>query len=271
MSLQLFDIEGCQQDWPPTDRAWQFGDGVFRTLYAEAGHVRDLVGQVTHLLHDARLLGLEPLPAVDTLSETTLRVIGRQGKFRLKWVISAGDSAGGYLRAGPARAMLAVSALPEDYHAPSQAPAWICKTALRTGGGAWAAAKHLNRLEQVLARQEQDPHAYVEGVMSDTDGYVASGISSNLFWLDAAQQLHTHPLQGVGVQGRTRARILALAEAQGKPVRLSRWSLQQFKENAVEALFCNSLWGCVPVASVDTWEPRQQTVAGSFNAELGFR
>lgn len=271
MSLQLFDVEGQAQNWPTTDRAWQFGDGVFRTLYAEDGHVRDLVGQVTHLLHDARLLELEPLPAVDTLSQTTQQVIGERGKFRLKWVVSAGDSAGGYLRAGPARAMLAMSALPGDYCPPAQVASWCCQTALRTGDGAWSTSKHLNRLEQVLARREQDPHTYAEGVMCDSEGALATGISSNLFWVDAEQQLHTHPLQGMGVHGRTRARILALAETRGTVVQMSRWSLAQFVDQAVEAFFCNSLWGCVPMASLSHWAPAQATVATQLNTELGFR
>lgn len=270
MSMLLFDLDGNSQNWPSTDRGWQFGDGVFRTLYAEDGHVRDLVGQVAHLVHDAQLLGLEPLPAVDVLSEATLKVIGSAGKYRLKWVVTAGDSAGGYLRAGPARTLLALSPLPADYRPPASISSWLCQTTLRGGGGAWNAAKHLNRLEQVMARKERDPHKFAEGVICDAHGDVASGISSNLFWVDREQQLHTHSLEEVGVQGRTRSRILALADEKGVPVLFSRWQPDYFKQHAVEAFFCNSLWGCVPLTLLDDWKPKQAIVCARHNQELGF-
>ncbi len=270
MSMLLFDLEGNPQNWPATDRGWQFGDGVFRTLYAENGHVRDLVGQVAHLIHDAKLLGLRPLPAVDVLSEATVNAIGSTGKYRLKWVVTAGDSAGGYLRAGPARTMLALAPLPDDYQPPASISSWVCQTTLRGGGGAWNAAKHLNRLEQVMARGERDPHDFAEGVICDVQGNVATGISSNLFWVDREQKLHTHPLDDGGVQGRTRSRILALVEEQGDPVRFSRWQPEYFKQHAVEAFFCNSLWGCVPLAKLDDWEPEQAVVCADYNRGLGF-
>ncbi len=269
MTMLLFDLDGNLQNWPATDRAWQFGDGVFRTLYAEDGHVRDLVGQVAHLLHDAQLLHLQPLPAVGQLSEVTTKVVGEQGKFRLKWIISSGDSAGGYLRSGPARTMLALSPLPDDYRPPQQINAWRCETVLQPAGP-WSAAKHLNRLDQVMARREQDPHVFPEGVMCDSQGHIASGISSNLFWVDRDQRLHTHPLDEQGVHGRTRARIIALAEKQGQPVALSLWKPEQFIDQAEEAFFCNSIWGCVPLQQFVGWSSRQTAICTSYNAGLGF-
>ena len=69
MSLILHDLDGQLRAWPATDRAWQFGDGVFRTGRVEQGQVDDLAGQLTHLLGDARKLALSPLPAPEALAQ----------------------------------------------------------------------------------------------------------------------------------------------------------------------------------------------------------
>lgn len=269
MTTVLFDLQGQVQNWPSSDRAWQFGDGVFRTVYAEDGQVRDLVGQVAHLLHDAQLLELQPLPSVAQLCETSQKVIGKLGKYRLKWVISGGDSAGGYLRAGAARTMLALAPLPDEYAPPNAIDAWVCCTRLQQGGS-WASAKHLNRLEQVMARRERDPHQFAEGVLCDVSGRLGSGISSNFFWVDSAQQLFTHPLDGAGVHGRTRNRILALADRQTAPVVQKAVDFATFSAQAVEAFVCNSLWGCVSVKSLETWSSAQNTQCAHYRQALGF-
>lgn len=267
MSLQLYDIEGRLQNWPDSDRAWQFGDGVFRTALVRQGQVRDLVGQLTHLLGDARRLRLDPLPDLDQLMEATSAVTRGQACARLKWVISAGDSSAGYVRAGPPRAMLALLPLPKDYRPLGQMQAWICSTRLSHSENT-RGAKSLNRLDQVLARTEQDPHQWPEGLMCDREGHLASGISSNLFWADPQGRLSTHPLDDCGVRGRTRARILALAEAAGQPVMQRSATPAEVFQEAAEILLCNSLWGVASVTSVADWSAQSEQFAKALRDAL---
>lgn len=264
MSMTLYDLSGQPTHWAPTDRGWQFGDGVFRTVRVVNGVVHDMVGQVAHLLHDAHLLGLEPLPAVDELCDATTRVARGLKQARMKWVITAGDSAGGYMRSGPATAVLAVSPLPETFEPPEQLHLWLCHTPVRPGGG-WSGAKHLNRLENVMARCERDPHERPEGLMCDYQGHVASGIMTNVFWVESDGTLCTHPLNAGGVHGRTRSRILAL----DTPVRLVQRAWSDWKQEAISAFVCNSVWGCVDVASVDDWVPAGSGRSEELNKELG--
>lgn len=271
MSMIVVDLNGRPQAWPPLDRAWQFGDGVFRTVCIRDGHVRDLVGQVAHLLHDAHLLKLDPLPEVEALCHASTALAAGHARGRLKWIISGGDSAGGYARSGPPRTMLALSSLPDDYRSPDTFAAWRCETPLRPGCG-WAGAKHLNRLDNVMARTERDPKTWPEGIMCDGAGCPASGISSNLFGLRHDGQLVTHPLAQGGVHGRTRARILALAEQQGQAVQLAALSWAQWNDEVTAAFVCNSLWGCVPLRAIDEWTGAECPQAVEFNValDLGF-
>src|SRR3546814_18241694 len=63
-----------------------------------------------------------------------------------------------------------------------------------------AGIKHLNRLEQVLARAEWRDPVYAEGLMRDMSGRVVEGVFSNLFIVEAGK-LRTVPLTLCGVAG----------------------------------------------------------------------
>ena len=158
------------------------------------------------------------MPAPEALAQASQRIAQGHKHARIKWVISAGDSFGGYARAGEPRTLIALSPLNASWRPPQHVHAWICHTRLQAAGD-WAGAKHLNRLENVMARRERAPSDCVEGLMCDAHGQLACGVSSNLFWRDRQGRLCTHPLDDCGVRGRTRARILAAAEAQGEAVR----------------------------------------------------
>jgi 4-amino-4-deoxychorismate lyase len=73
-----------------------------------------------------------------------------------------------------------------------------------------AGIKHLNRLEQVLARAEWDDDADAEGLMCDCRGRVIAGTMTNLF-VYAGGRLLTPRLDTCGVAGTVRAVVLRLA------------------------------------------------------------
>ncbi|OOG63308.1 aminodeoxychorismate lyase [Rhodanobacter sp. B04] len=71
-----------------------------------------------------------------------------------------------------------------------------------------AGMKHLNRLEQVLARAEWDDSAIAEGVLRDSHGRVISATMANLFAVVDGVLL-TPALDRCGVAGVARAEVLA--------------------------------------------------------------
>jgi 4-amino-4-deoxychorismate lyase len=112
-----------------------------------------------------------------------------------------------------------------------------------------AGIKHLNRLEQVLARREWDDPQTGEGLLLDADGCLVEGTMSNLF-LVRQRVLLTPDLRGCGVAGIMRSIILDLAERMSLPVKISTLDMADL-HTADEVFLCNSLIGIWPVIAVD--------------------
>jgi 4-amino-4-deoxychorismate lyase len=108
-----------------------------------------------------------------------------------------------------------------------------------------AGLKHLNRLEQVIARSEWQDTDHAEGLMLDRVGRVIEGVFSNLF-LVRAGVLITADLKRCGVAGVMRAELLFQAESLGIPTQITDISLDQLQW-ADEVFVCNSVYGVWPV------------------------
>jgi len=220
----------------PHDRGLAFGDGVFRTLRMEGGvpiwwddHYAKLVADCRQL----RLVG----PTRSEWEQDIAWLAARRPDAVLKLVVTRGTGPRGYRipeTPFPTRVATA-SVLPQspDPVAASGARLRVCD--LRLGHQpALAGAKHLNRLENVLARMEWDHPAIDEGLLLDTEGDVISGVMSNLFILHDGAWL-TPSLAQCGVAGVTRARLMGMLSA-----REARFGLERV-EQAEAVLLTNSL------------------------------
>ena len=108
-----------------------------------------------------------------------------------------------------------------------------------------AGLKHLNRLEQVLARGEWQDPAFVEGLMRDQSGRVIEGVYSNLFLLKD-DVLATADLSRCGVAGVMRAEVLEQAMRLGISCEVRDIGYDELL-GADEVFLCNSLYGIWPV------------------------
>ena len=109
-----------------------------------------------------------------------------------------------------------------------------------------AEIKHLNRLDQVIARAEWDDPAISEGLMLGLDGRVLSGTMSNLF-IQRGENLYTPAVDGAGIAGVVRKLVLDAGELVANPVHIGRILLDDVR--AADALYLsNSLIGLVRVA-----------------------
>jgi len=108
-----------------------------------------------------------------------------------------------------------------------------------------AGLKHLNRLEQVLARAEWDDLAIAEGVLLDSHGRVISATMANLFAVVDGELL-TPSLDRCGVAGVARAEVLA-ACPQTQVGELTLAALR----GASEVFLSSSVRGILPVRSLD--------------------
>jgi 4-amino-4-deoxychorismate lyase len=124
----------------------------------------------------------------------------------------------------------------------------ICQTRLGHNPSL-AGIKHLNRLEQVLARQEWDDPVIMEGLMLDASGNLVEGTMSNVFVVKDAV-LMTPDLQLCGVAGIMRAHVLDMAAEHLIAARVQHLELDALLQ-ADEVFICNSLLGIWPVIGVD--------------------
>ncbi len=107
-----------------------------------------------------------------------------------------------------------------------------------------AGIKHLNRLEQVLARAEWDDPAIAEGVLCDGHGRVISATMANLFAVVDGQLL-TPALDRCGVAGVARAEVLSACPQ----ARVGELTLDALL-GATEVFLSSSVRGILPVQSL---------------------
>jgi 4-amino-4-deoxychorismate lyase len=112
-----------------------------------------------------------------------------------------------------------------------------------------AGIKHLNRLEQVLARQEWTDAEIMEGLQRDIDGNLIEGTMSNLF-LVKDRSLFTPDLSRCGVAGIMRSVVMELAGKLSVPVCKQVLAVADMQQ-ADEVFLTNSLIGIWPVAELD--------------------
>jgi len=109
--------------------------------------------------------------------------------------------------------------------------------------------KHLNRLEQVLARAEWSDPLVQEGILLDPEDHVISAIAGNIFLLSGERML-TPRMDRCGVRGVMRAAILKAFKPRCEQRRISLDMLPE----ADEVFVCNAVRGVVPVSRIGQWE-----------------
>ncbi len=229
------------------DRGLAYGDGLFETLRVVRGQPRLLERHLQRLATGCQRLQLNAdLAAIRQQLEDFAAQLG-EGVCKL--ILTRGSGRRGYgpdLRAAP-RCLLQGSPAPVWPTAHAQGVRLYPCTVRLAWQPLLAGLKHLNRLEQVLARAEWQDGLHAEGLMCDPAGHVIEGVFSNLF-LGRAGELWTPDLGRCGVAGVMRAEILARARRLGMPVQVREIGLEAFLQ-ADEVFVCNSLYGLWPVTA----------------------
>jgi 4-amino-4-deoxychorismate lyase len=114
---------------------------------------------------------------------------------------------------------------------------------------ALAGIKHLNRLENVLARAEWNDRRIAEGLLCDAAGHVIGGTMTNVF-IAKDGALATPALARCGVAGVTRERLIEAAREHGVTCAIADLSWRELMD-ADEIVLVNTLAGAWPVREVD--------------------
>ncbi len=232
------------------DRGLAYGDGVFRTLRIQGGEPLWWHDHFAKLAADCAALKLTVPDAAGLLAEV-LRVAAA-GQGVVKIILTRGVGTRGYAPATGHACTRIVMAAPVPPHAQPDAPVEIharwCTLRLARQPRL-AGVKHLNRLENVLARSEWDDPSIAEGLLCDDGGAVIGGVMSNLFWARDGE-LFTPDLSECGVAGVARTRMLRAAVRLGIPVHVGH-HLPDAILAADEVMICNSLVGARRIAVLD--------------------
>lgn len=233
------------------DRGLQYGDGVFTTLTVSQGVPLFLSRHLQRLQTDSSRLGI-PFPGCAVLLAEVRRLSFLHPQGILKIMLTRGAGGRGYrsLESGMGTRILSVHPMP-DYPAELKeqgVKVRLCTLRLglnpRLGG-----IKHLNRLEQVLARAEWQDEDVREGLLLDYEGFLVEGVMSNVFLIREGR-LRTPLLDRCGVAGVMRGLVLEAARDLGIAVEEARL----LPEEAVDAdgiFLTNSVIGIWPVCALD--------------------
>ncbi|MGD0960926.1 MAG: aminodeoxychorismate lyase [Methylomonas sp.] len=236
-----------------TDRGLHYGDGLFETLEVAQGRPLFLDRHLARLERGCRKLSIPP-PDRDILSHEAQTISAGTERAVLKLIITRGSGGRGYQQPAeiaPSRiaALYPFPDYPQHFSSAGVAVR-LCEQRLAINK-ALAGIKHLNRLEQILARAEWRNDDYTEGLMLDYNGYVIEGSMSNVFMVKNGM-LYTPLLSECGVEGIVRAIVMELAACRQIPVIVEQLDIAAFLQ-ADEIFITNSVIGIWPVRQLEKY------------------
>lgn len=230
------------------DRGLAYGDGVFRTLPVRGGRAQTWSLHYQKLERDCAALGI-PCPAESVLAAEIRQLARESPDFAAKIIVTRGIGARGYALpqpASPTRIVLGAElpSHPAEF-ARDGIRAHLCSTRF-SFQPRLAGVKHLNRLENVLARAEWSDPAVGEGLVFDQEDHVVGGTMSNLFLVEGDSLVTPH-LSRCGVAGVTRERVVIAAAKHGVACREEAIPRERLLA-AQEVIVVNSLIGAWRIA-----------------------
>ncbi len=228
------------------DRGLGYGDGLFESIRLVDTRVPLWSRHMQRLAEGCRRLQLPP-PDPALLWRELQRVGAGMAQAVVKITLTRGIGERGYrlpVTTRPTRIVAAFVPPPVAGEAYFQGVRMhVCELRLAEQPRL-AGIKHLNRLEQVLARAEWSDPAIAEGLLRDSHERMISATMANLFAVVGGELL-TPALDRCGVAGVARAEVLAVCP-QARVVELSLDALSA----ASEVFLSSSVRGILPVQSV---------------------
>jgi len=235
------------------DQGFRYGDGCFETMLVHNGAIRLWNRHYTRLRDSCSRLGINPdFNRVELEKELDTLIDGaRRAVVRL--TLTRGVSGGGYEFDQEIVPTRVTSLLPAIEHPGAYkengVDVRICENRL-SRNPRLAGIKHLNRLEQVLARAEWRDE-FAEGLLCDDRGFVVEGTITNVFIVEG-DSVATPLLDQCGVSGVMRSELMQQMEALG--IRCVETHIDRDRlMGADECFLSNAVIGIWPVKKIDNY------------------
>jgi aminodeoxychorismate lyase len=198
------------------DRGYLYGDGLFESMLLLNGKPFHWAQHLERLERGAKFLKIRIPFSPEELRDFARRLCheNRSHNSLLRLTLSRGVGLRGYSPKGAEIPTLAMSLHPVPTFDPENPPGWrlVTSSFRLPANEPLAHFKTCNKLPQVLARAEADAAGADEALLLNTDGYLAEGASSNLFWI-ANDVICTPPLAAGVLAGVTRGVVLELCQS----------------------------------------------------------
>lgn len=231
------------------DRGLQYGDGCFTTLLTRNGQLCMWPEHKARLQQALERLHI-PFDQWSSLESHVQQHISDDEKAVIKIVITRGPGGRGYDPAGAQHSQWILSHFdyPAHYHQWQKqgihlelSPIKLARQPLLAG------IKHLNRLEQVMVKQQAASLEADDVLVCDTLGNMIETSAANLFWRKG-NSWFSPDLSQAGIEGVMRNHIIRMIKKSGGNVQIVNRA-QRALEQADEAFICNSLMQLVPIKS----------------------
>jgi 4-amino-4-deoxychorismate lyase len=253
----------------PLDRGFAYGDGVFRTIKVINGLPEHWPMHYQTLFADCSAIGIV-CPSADTFISDFKKIFDAdEFSAVVKIIVTRGEGERGYNPPAittPMRVMIK-SSMPDypEVNFSEGVVLHLCDTRI-AHQPKLAGIKHLNRLDNVLARMEWHDPKVAEGVMLDMEGNVIECTAANIV-ARYGDTLITPKLDQCGVAGITRKQILAHAKRLELNTAIERMNLKDL-HSADEVIICNSLFGAWQVRELAGQQWAKQLLAEKLRKAL---
>lgn len=256
------------------DRGLQYGDGLFETIAYRNGRLEFLSDHLSRLKEGCNRLNIafSSVQQQFLLSEIDTVCQQLNGDAVIKLMVTRGTGGRGYRYQAemPTTRIISSHAMPVYPDANvSGITVRICQQRLAINPSL-AGIKHLNRLEQILARNEWQDNMIAEGLMLDYQERLIEGTMSNVF-LVQNKELFTAELSSSGIAGIMRKQLISIADDLNIPLHITTLTIDDLK-SAEEIFVCNSLIGIWPVIRISDLNvdfshgPLTQTLQNALNS-----
>ena len=250
------------------DRGLHYGDGLFETIAVYKGQLLLWQEHLLRLKQGCERLNIA-FPEPQLLFNETKQLTNGKEMAVLKLILTRGSGGRGY----KAPAKINTTRILGIYDWPSYqtnlhtegVEVRVCETRLASNP-TLAGLKHLNRLEQVLARNEWHDDTVFEGLMLDTNDKVIEASMSNLFLVKDGI-LITADLSACGINGIIRELILKLAAKLKLKYEIKAIYLDDVF-NSDEAFLSNSIIGLLPIKKINDIHFSQFTFSNEISRHL---
>ncbi len=228
----------------PTDRGFTLGDGIFETIAVRKNVVRHLAAHLARLRRGADFLDI-PLPGDDQHIAQLIGAVITANALKeavVRMTLTRGPAARGIVPPPKPAPTFVITATPMPPPA-AAARVIIATSTRRNEHSPLSRIKHLNYLDNILARQEAEKAKADDAILLNTAGRVAESTVANIFVLVDGFML-TPPVEDGALPGVMRAEAIKLTRAEERAV-----SVELLKRSS--EVFLTSSLGVRPVTHID--------------------